>query len=286
MLKSYIDYDKKSLIEKIDKISIEYSGNQVVTKFDNRVLSITNVSNKYEIFDIKSYLKKKIDLIEENFKIEKYRLNLSKGIQELSILSTEIEIGEYKFQKSFFILNSSDKSRKLSFNIGLVSKDSKFYMVSKANNVDFLRKHLKGVTKIAEDSILNLNDETFSDQIKCIESLIGHQIKISKVKEILVDDPDININHQKFDAFKNQLLYYNLDKRIKLTLDQQLLLRTPSKRIENIKNDFYLDAFWVFQTYLRIFSNQDSHIIKRETEKIMKITQFSVRNQILENLGI
>lgn len=286
MAKSYIDYNKKLLIDKIDKISIEYSNNQVVTKYDDRVLSISNVSNRYEIFDIKSYLKKKIDLIEKNFKIVKFKLNLTKGIQELTLLSDEIDIEGYKFQKSFFILNSSDKSRKLSFNVGLLSKDSQFYMISKVNNVGLIKKHLKGVTKAAEDSIENLNDETFSDQIKCIESLIGHQVKISNVRDVLIDDPNINVNHQKFDAFKNQILYYSFDKRIKLSQDQQLVLRTPSKKLQNIEMDFYMDAFWVFQTYLKLFSNQDSHTIKRETEKIMQITQFSVRNQILENLGI
>jgi CRISPR/Cas system CMR-associated protein Cmr5 small subunit len=51
-------------------------------------------------------------------------------------------------------------------------------------------------------------------------------------------------------------------------------------------NDFYIDAFWAFQVYLRLFNKQDSHVVKRETERIMSITQWSVRNQTLEALGI
>jgi hypothetical protein len=53
-----------------------------------------------------------------------------------------------------------------------------------------------------------------------------------------------------------------------------------------VKEDFYLDAFWVFGTYMRLFNKQDSHIIKNETDRIMKITQWSVRNSVLEALGI
>jgi len=50
--------------------------------------------------------------------------------------------------------------------------------------------------------------------------------------------------------------------------------------------DFFVDAFYAFQLYLTIFNRQDANVVKKETEKIMKITQWSVRNSILESLGI
>ena len=72
-----------------------------------------------------------------------------------------------------------------------------------------------------------------------------------------------------------------------LTNDQRNTLKTISEKLElNQTNDFYVDAFWAFQTYLRLFNRQDSHVIRRETEKIMNITQWAVRNQQLELLGI
>jgi len=287
MYKKYLDYNKEELFDKIDKISIESSGSQVITKWDGRVISVANVSPKYEIFDIRGYLKDKIQLIQKNFDIKKYHLYLKGGVQELVLLSDDIKIGDYQFQKSFFILNSSDKSRKLNFDAGLFARDQDFYMISKAKNIGLTKKHLRGVTKAAEEAIEEINEETFQDQIDCISRLIGHQVKISNIRDILVDDPDINVNHQKFDSFKNQVVYDNYRNRLKLTDDQLKILRTPSKFLKIEPGvDFYLDAFWVFQTYLKLFTNQDSHIIKRETEKIMKITQFSIRNQVLETLGI
>ena len=64
------------------------------------------------------------------------------------------------------------------------------------------------------------------------------------------------------------------------------LLKMKGFNIEARDKDFYLDAFWAFQVYLRLFNKQDSHIIKNETERIMKMTQWAVRNSVLESLGI
>ena len=107
------------------------------------------------------------------------------------------------------------------------------------------------------------------------------------MKSIIVDDAEVQANHLKFDAFKNSIIYYNSEGRLNLTNEQRTTLRTQSNKLEiDTKNDFYIDAFWAFQTYLRLFNRQDSHVIRRETEKIMNITQWAVRNQQLELLGI
>ena len=82
-------------------MSIE--SDDVIFELNIEVKSISNVSNRYEIFDIKSYLKSKIDIIEKNFNITKYYFRLTKGIQELTLLSDTIEIEGISFYKSFFI---------------------------------------------------------------------------------------------------------------------------------------------------------------------------------------
>ena len=56
--------------------------------------------------------------------------------------------------------------------------------------------------------------------------------------------------------------------------------------MKSVQHDFYLDAFWAFQVYMRLFSKQDSHVIKNETTRIMNMTQWAVRNSALEALGI
>lgn len=287
-MRYYNDYNKEELFKKINNISItQNDAGQVVTKYQDRVVSVSNVSTKYEIFDIKKYLIDKIELIEKNFDILKYDLLLKGGIQSLTLLSDVIEIEGVKFHKSFFILNSSDKSRRLSFNIGLYSVDKNIYIVNSVKSIGLTKKHLKGVTKAAEIASLGLNDETFNEQIESIKSLIGQRISLSKLKDIIVPDSDIKSNHLKFDAFKNSIIYFKNEYRLTLDNKQYQTLRTPSdKLVITRENDFYVDAFWAFQTYLRLFNRQDSHIIKKETEKILNITQWAVRNSQLELLGI
>jgi len=277
-------YNKSDLLNEIEKISIKKENDNVVTYYGSRVINITKVSNRYEIFDIVKYLKDKIELIETNFQISYYSFNITRGTQYLVLMFDKIEIGGVKFYKSFYILNSTDKSRRLHFSAGLHS--DKFYTIG-ANNIGLNKLHLKGVTKAAEDASIGLNGETFEEQIKSIESLLGHKVLFSKIREIILGDkkeiPDIN--HRKFDAFKNSLKYSALDGNIKLSNDEINQLSVESSKLQ-IVNDFYIDAFYSFQLYMRIFNRQDAHIIKNETSRILNITQWSVRNSILEKLGI
>ena len=287
-MRNFRNYNKEEIFKTIDQISIEKNEqNQIITKFGGRVINITNVSNRYEIFDIVKYLKDKIEIIEKNFTINKYQLKITNGQQYLQLISDKVEVGGVEFYKSFYILNSTDKSRRLSFNVGLYSQSSNFYMIG-ANNVGLTKKHLTGVTKAAEDASEGLNGESFDEQIESLKSLVGHRIQLSKLRQVILGDKEDvpQINHRKFDAFKNSVRFAASDGLIKITNDQRHQLFTESEKITTIQHDFYIDAFWAFQVYLRLFNKQDSHIIKNETDRIMKMTQWAVRNNVLEALGI
>jgi hypothetical protein len=279
-------YDKSELFEKINAIDISQNGNQVITKYFDAVINTTSVSGRYEIFDIRNFLKNKITQIEENFKVSFYKFVMKRGVQELTLLSDKVDIyKEIPFYKSFFILNSTDKSRKLNINLGLYRSDNNSYFISSIKNLSFSKKHLKGVTQSAEDASESISGETFDDQINSIKSLVGESILFSNVKSIIVDDEDLKINHRKFDAFKNSLMYSYTDKVSNMTNSQISLLRTQSEKILLTKdNDFPIDAFKVFNCYMQVFSKQDSFIVKKETEKIMKITQCFIRNEKLNKI--
>ncbi len=284
-MKGYKDYNKTEIFNVLDKISIENVNNQVITKFGNTVINITNVSNRYEIFDIVKYLKDKIEAIEKNFNISKYYLGITKGRQTLTLISDEVEVGGVKFYKTFYILNSTDKSRRLHFSAGLHS--DKFYFIG-ANNVGLTKLHLKGVTQAAEDASAGLNGETFDEQIESLNSLVGHRIQFSKIRQVILGEKEEipAVNHRKFDAFKNSVRFSHSDGKINLTNDQRSQLFVESEKLTSIQHDFYIDAFWAFQLYMRLFSKQDAHVIKNETGRIMKMTQWAVRNNVLEALGI
>ena len=282
-------YNKQELVDRIDKISIERQDNVIITKYEGRVINATPVSNRYEIFDIVKYLKDKIDMIEKNFTITKYDFTMTSGRQYLKLISDKVQVGGLDFYKSFYILNSTDKTRRLSFNVGLYCDTRDFYVVG-VNNVGLVKKHLKGVTEAAEAATEGLNGETFNEQIESMNSLVGHQIAFSKIREVILGDKKEipQINHRKFDAFKNMIRYAVSDGKLKLTKAQHDILFKESDKINTISSleDFNLDAFWAFQVYLRIFNRQDSHIIKIETDRILKMTKWAIRNAVLESLGI
>lgn len=284
-MRNFREYNKSELFNQINKISIEKVNNQVFTKFDNRIVKVANVSNRYEVFDIVKYLKDKIEVIESNFNISKYRLIITNGQQYLQLLSDTVNIGGIQFYKSFYILNSTDKSRRLSFYAGLHS-DS-YYLIG-ANNVGMSKKHLTGVTQSAEDASLALSGETFNEQIESITQLIGHRIQFSKIRQVILGDKEEipQINHRKFDAFKNSIRFADSDGVIRLTSEQRRQLYNTSESMKSVEHDFYVDAFWAFGVYMKLFNKQDSHIIKNETDRIMNITQWAVRNSALEALGI
>lgn len=279
--RGYRNYNKAELFNKIDAIEILLKDSQVITKYSNRVINITNVSNRYEIFDIRGFMKSKIDYLESNFNITYYSFRMRKGIQELILLSDEVEIAGLNYHKAFFILNSSDKSRRLNMNLGLYRSDNGSYLVNSIKNFSLTTKHLKGISDKAEVASSTIDVETFDEQIQSIRGLVGERVMMSKVKDIIIDK-DQKVNHNKFDALKNVLRY---DFSKSLTNDQKELLRTPSEKLViDSKNDFSMDAFHIFNAYMNVFRNQDSYVVKKETEKILKITQCFIREDKLAQL--
>lgn len=289
MINGFKTYNKEKLFELINAIDISKVGSQIVTKYFGKIINTTNVSNRYEIFDIRSFLKNKILHIESNFNISFYKFIMKRGTQELILLSDNVDINGMTYYKSFFILNSTDKSRKLNMNLGLYRTDNT-YFISGLNNMTLCKKHLSGVTKAAEEVSDSIYGETFDEQIESIRSLVGEKVMLSNLRNIIIDK-DQKVNHNKFDAFKNQLSYFyvptnsNSNSMLKLTNSQYNMLRTESKNLNiDSNNDFSIDAYLAFNCYVMIFRNQDSYVVKKETEKILRITQCFIRNEKLSQI--
>ena len=178
--KGYQKYNKQDLFKKIDAIEIVQSGKVVITKYFGRVINNTNVSDRYEIFDIRSFMKSKIEYLESNFNITFSNLRIRGGIQELILLSDEVEIAGINYHKAFFILNSSDKSRRLSMNLGLYQADNGTDLVNTIKNFSLITKHLKGITDKAEVATQNLDVETFDAELKGEKMLLKAFESIAK----------------------------------------------------------------------------------------------------------
>ncbi len=279
--RGYQKYNKTDLFKKIDALEIFKEGSQVVTKYFDRVVNTTHVSDRYEVFDIRTFMKSKIELLESNFNITFYNFRMKGGIQELILLSDEVEIAGSNYYKAFFILNSSDKSRRLNMNLGLYQSDNGVYLVNSIKNFSLTTKHIKGITDKAEVASTHIDVETFDEQIQSIKSLVGERVMMSQVRNIIIDK-DQKVNHNKFDALKNVIKW---DHSKSLTKEQIRVLMTPSEKLNITPElDFSMDAFKVFLAYMNVFRNQDSYVVRKETEKILKITQCFIREEKLSQL--
>lgn len=279
-------YDKQTLIDLINQLDVERIDNQVVTKWKGHIISISDVSNIYEVFDIKEYIIGKLELIEKNFEIKEYYFTVSKGVQQLKLISDTININGVEFHKAFFIINSTDRSKRLQFHSGLYSKSDNYYMVTSTKNLGMSKKHYRGITEAAEEASQDIDQETFDEQIESIKKLVGHRVSFSKLREVMLGDKEKTpmVNHKKFDNLKNRMRW-SIDRK-ELTSNMATMFRIPSERVTEVtkEQDFYMDAFTVFQVYLKLYNQQDSHVVKNETERILGITQWAVRNETLAEL--
>jgi hypothetical protein len=275
-------FNKAQLIEEISGLDIEKIDDKVITRYFGKTLSVSDVTKRYEVFDIKAFLCDKIEDITRNFDVKLYDLEIKRGRQSLTLVSDEVVINNHSFHKSFFILNSTDKTRRLSLNLGLYNKESNWYFVTNSNNAHLYKRHLAGINALAEEASKSFNGETFREQLESMTTLVGQSVMLSSVRNIIVDDDTVKLNHKKFDAFKNQLLWRC---RGSFNREQEMLLKTPSEKISfTSRNDISIDAFIVFKLYMSIFKKQDAFIVKKESEKIFKITRFFTRQEKLKEL--
>jgi hypothetical protein len=284
------DYSRDKLFEQLDQLKIYKSGESVITEFRGRVINNTDVSSKYEIFDIVKYFKERIDEIEKSFKIDKYFLTIKGGKQTLDLVSEEVEVAGKKFQKTFHMQNSTDRSRRLGFNTGLYNVEDKYVVISAVNQVSLYKAHIKGVTQAAEEASKGISGETFDDQISALNDLVGHRVAFSKIRGVILGDDEKvpQIAHKRFDNFVSSLKSASRSGITKEDYTKYNIPRQRSEYVVEIKfdEDFFIDGFDTIMCYLRAFGGQETHIIKNESERIMKITQWSVRNDMLAMLGI
>jgi len=276
-----LNYIKSELLERLGKLEIKRINNTVITKYYGEVIKTAEVSNIYEVFDIVNYIKNKIDLIENNFKINEYSLSIKGGVQDLKLVSDSVEINGINFSKVFYITNSTDKSRRLSFRVGLFSDRKNIHYVNSFKELEFNKKHYSGINKKVNETFQNIDKQVFDEQIESLRSLVGHQIKLSNIKKVIMGENDENIktsDKNRFLVFKNAVLNYGM---FKLDSDEKFEMY---RRTCEIRHDFQLDAFNVLLSYLRIFNQKDSVILKRESKRILELTKFTIRKRLISEI--
>lgn len=270
-------FNRDELIGAISDLRIDRVGNEVITSYSGRTLRTKRVSDRYEVFDIATYMVRHIDRITSNFTVTHYSLRITGGTQYLILVSDPVEVGGRQFRKCFFILNSSDCSRSLSIRMGLCLDGGDLFVIPSVHNINVGRRHLRGITASAEDASSGVYGETFGEQVRAISSLVGERVMLGRVRQLLVGD---GRGHGRFDALRSALLRGG-----SLTpAESAALSRMPPSDSagDDLPHDMHLDAYLVFTTYMSIHSRCDSHVVARETDRIMRITSSFIRKSKIE----
>lgn len=270
-------FDKELLNEQISKLEVVESGGVLITKYDGKFLKEKEISNRYESFDFKGYIKRAVDEIIENFNVTDYELMFKGGVQEIKLRSDETELDGEKFVLTFFILNSTDKTRALNVSLGLKNKNYTF--ITEAGSI--YKKHYTGINDYVDER-LNLKTEVFKEQLEIIKSLKGEEISLKDIKKIIttstVNDKYLTSQESKYSNFLLNF-FYHLDHKNPLRKTFNDIINNRDKR-----DDYYLDSYEVFLVYLKLFSNKDSYIIKNESERILRMSKYFKRRNIMSIL--
>lgn len=282
-----LPYNQENILETVNKLHIEQKGLTVITTFDNHGVATTNVSDKYEAFDFPAFAKNILGEIENYFLPEKYSLSITKGVQELRLIGEEVLINGDVYHKMFNLLNSTDKSRALQLNIGLIRFIcTNGMVVAKEDEYSgFKTKHFKlTMTDKVSDFISKLDtfEMNINKQCETIEQLQGKFLSFQDIaKNIVLEKNEegefTNLMKSTFTlklrAFAKKLMDSKtdcLDTNL-LHAEQIHLLKNPLKFLEHPNVDIEIPAYTALNCYTEIFRNYDSSVIKRETNRILQL---------------
>jgi hypothetical protein len=276
------DYSKNEIFNTLDKLEIrQENGNIINTYYDNNIISASDVSEKYQVFDFSEFARNMVEQVENYFDPEKYVLRIRKGEQELRLIGEEVKINGESYYKMFNILNSTDKSKALQMNIGLLRLVcTNGLVIGKQGAHSNMRvKHFKSslTPKVSEfEKELEKFNVSIDYQSSLIESLSNKKVSyLEMCKNFLkIDDEDVKDSDiMKLRALGKKLRNSTTDRVEGISNEQLLLLNDPHKYIQSSNQliDLELNGSQIFNCYTELWRNYDSSVMNRETTRIINL---------------
>lgn len=271
-------YNKENIFKTLDSLEISRQGTNILTKYDGRLISNVTVSKIYEIFDFPRITKDIVEQIENYFTPDTYILKITKGQQELRLIGEEVLIHGDKYKKMFNVLNSTDKSRALQMSVGLIRLTNKSGFISTNDDyTGFVNKHYtSSLPGKVEGFLDNLKDFEIvvQYQIDTLTELMNKTVSFKELVEHIVTDKKglVSANQLlKLKAFSS-IIRYKIDYK-SLSSEEYALLRSPQffNKEEFVNVDFRLNAYQVMVSWIEVFKNYDSSVIRRETNRVLEI---------------
>jgi hypothetical protein len=262
-------FNSDDIKEKLSKFSNDVEDGFLVTRYDGREICKVEISKIYYNFDFSGFSISILDEIMNYFQPESYKLSVASGVQEIRLFGGEIYIDNERYEKMISIINSTDKSRALSMNVGLVKVIKGGTPKSYTILTSFANKHYKSSLpekiKIFSENLINFNID-IDFHIKTIEDLKNKEVSfVDFLKKIMFkDNGDVLKSVElKVRALGKSLLYNKGFRNEYNTLGYI----TASKL--NSMKDFKINAKVIYDTYVELFKDYDTSVIARESRRII-----------------
>lgn len=274
-------YNKDMIFQTLDQLEISQRGDHILTRFEGNLIAESVVTDKYELFDFPIFAKSVIGEVENYFTPERYQLRITKGRQELRLTGEELPINGEKYYKMFNILNSTDKSRALQLNIGIIRFICTNGMViALSDEYSGLKtKHFRATLPEKVEEFINKLENfhiTINKQTEAIENLQGRFVTFKSLMEKIALDEEGLYNESKnlkLKAFGKKLLTSQTDRILDLNSEQASLLKNPRLFLnpEFKKVDVEMTAYQALNCWTEVYRTYDSSILKRETNRILEL---------------
>jgi hypothetical protein len=193
---------------------------------------------------------------------------------------SELEINSDTYYRMLSMLNSTDKSRALQLNMGLlrlVYTNGLFVSVP-GKSVQIKGKHFKASLPDKIESFstgLESFKEISEQQKDIISQLVGTKISYKSFANKLVRNKDNDVVEskvKKLNRLAGKLLTSDTDRILTVNDEQHKILMNPQNVLYNNESgDVDVDAYKLFNCYTEIYRSTDSGKIARETNRALKL---------------
>jgi len=270
-------FDSVKLNDDLDKFDNQIEDGFLVTRYDGREICRVEVSKIYYNFDFTNFSKSILSEIQKYFTPEVYRLKIASGEQEINLVGDELYIDNERYEKTINIVNSTDKSKALSMNVGLVKIEKGKRATSTTILTSFSNKHYKSSLpdkiKSFSDNLINFN-MNIDFHIKTIEDLKNKEVTIVEfAKSILFDKNGkvVKSVELKLAALGKRLMYEYGFRKNYSTLSN--LTAADINKVEDIT----LNAKVLYSAYIELFKDSSTSVIARESRRVIEALD-SIKN--------
>lgn len=278
-------YNKDEVLRQMKNLKIsKTSSNEIITEHFGRVISRSQRTDRYGVFQFGNFVTKILPQVESYFTPRKMKLSVTGGFQEIKLFGETFIINGEIFHHMLTIISSSDGSRALAMNVGLLRQvcTNGMMVAVKGDRASVHTKHFNSSVpekvKLFAKQLPHLT-EMFAEQENIIREIGAQPMSLKQFATALVprDEKTKKLATSLMTNLRgltNKLLYSSTDRLdiSKVDHTKRTILYSPGILMDETNTlDIEVPKWKLFNCYTEMFRDKDSNTIKRESTRVYHI---------------